>query len=347
MANFSKQRRNRPRNGRVFRPMIDEASVGSSPLDQRLLLSRVGEPGLHPEHLAARVEASTARAGHHAKGGEQSHYKRLTPTDKIDAEYSGFLAAFNQQLESYVASLNETSTGTTVVSATLTTAYVSPALTVEVDDAAVFGTSPFNPPIVATATFGGVTLGSVVLTGSSGNTLTIQAPKTSNLPAGTVLTATVSVSAANSAAAIFPSYITSSTTQMGTSLVEYFNNLPVKLPHKNGPPHTPIQNGAIQQYVYESIAGSGKMFPSLQQSLLAIPLPTTPGSDLDIYQSTVNSVVAQSRLQVLGGIEQIYAGKLLISATAPANRLGEIFNTGTSGGGTTSSSGTSSSTTAA
>ena len=145
------------------------------------------------------------------------------------------------------------------------------------------------------------------------------------------------VSAASSASLIFPSYITSTTAQMGTSLVEYFNNLPVKLPPKNGPPHTPVQNGAIQQYVYASIAGSGMMFPSLEQSLLAIPLPATPGSDLDIYQATVDSVIAQSRQQVLGGVEQIFARKLLISATAPANRLGETLNTGSGGGSATSS----------
>ena len=59
--------------------------------------------------------------------------------------------------------------------------------------------------------------------------------------------------------------------------------------------------------------------------------------------ATVNSAVAQSRQQVLSGMQQIYAGKLLISANAPANRLGESFNS-SSTGGTSSAVGTSSTT---
>lgn len=298
--------------------------------------------------------ASTASIAGHPKSGQPAHYQRLTPIQKINAEYNMFLTGFNQQLNSYIASLNETSTNTTTVSAMVTTAYTPPSTTplppssfIEVDDASVFGSSPFpSPGLLATATYLGVEVGQLLLTGSSGNTLFVNPSGSSSpvLPVGTVLTATVPVSAANSAASIFPSYITSSTAQMATSLVQYFNNLPVKLPHKNGPPHTPIQNGAIQQYVYESIAGSGKMVTSLEQSLLAIPLPATPGSDLSIYQATVNTVVAQSRQQVLSGIEQIYAGNLLISATAPANRLGQSFAGGTGGTGGTGGGGTSSTT---
>jgi len=319
--------------------MIDEANAGSAPLDQRLLLSGVGKLGLHPEHSAARVEVLATRASHHAKAG-QAHYQRLTPTEKINAEYNAFLTAFNQQLNSYVASLNQSSTGTTTVSAIVTAPYAAGSPVIEVDDASVFGPAgTFSTPVVASATIGSAPpIGHFTLTGSSGNSLTVNTADSSSIPMamGTVLTATVPVSAASSASSIFPSYITNSTVQMATSLVEYFNNLPLKLPQQNGPPHTPIQRGAIQKYVYMSIAGQGTTFLSLQKTLLAISLPTTPGSDLSIYMAAVNSAVAQSRLQVLSGIEQIYAGKLLISANAPANRLGEIFNTGK---GTTSTTG--------
>ncbi len=124
MAKFSELRRNRRRSDRRFRPVIDEASAGGAQLDQRLLLSGVGKLGLHPEHSAARVEAIAARTSHHAKV-QQTHYKRLTPTEKINAEYNAFVTAFNQQLDSYVASLNETSTGTTTVTATVTAALCS------------------------------------------------------------------------------------------------------------------------------------------------------------------------------------------------------------------------------
>jgi hypothetical protein len=289
------------------------------------------------------------RASHQAKV-RQTHYQRLTPTEKINAEYSAFLTAFNQQLDSYVASLNETSTGTTTVSATVTVAYAAGSPTIQVDDASVFGPAgTFSSPVLAMATIGSAPpIGSFTLTGSSGNSLTINIADSSSIPLsiGTVLSATVSTSASSSASSIFPAYITSSTISMGDSLVEYFNNLPLKLPQQNGPPHTPTQHGAIQKYVYMSIAGNGSLFGSLQQSLEAIPLPTTPGSDLSIYMAAVTSAVAQSRQQVLSGIEQIYAGTLLISANAPANRLGETFNSSTTGGSaTSSSSGTSSSST--
>ena len=61
---------------------------------------------------------------------------------------------------------------------------------------------------------------------------------------------------------------------------------------------------------------------SLQQSLLAIPLPTTAGSDLQIYNAAVQAAVEQSRIRTLNGVSQVYAGRLLIPAPAPNNRYG-------------------------
>jgi hypothetical protein len=93
----------------------------------------------------------------------------------------------------------------------------------------------------------------------------------------------------SSAASIFPSFITNRTNQMAIDLVQYFNGLPLKLPYFNAPPHTPNSRGAIQNYVYGSVAGGGTT--SLLQSVLAIPLPTTAGSDLQIYNVTVASAI--------------------------------------------------------
>ena len=76
-------------------------------MDQRLLLSGGGKLGLHPEHSAARCRAH-GRAGFSSKPRSDIHYKRLTPTAEINAQYTAFLTAFNQQLDSYVASLNQT-----------------------------------------------------------------------------------------------------------------------------------------------------------------------------------------------------------------------------------------------
>ena len=127
---------------------------------------------------------------------------------------------------------------------------------------------------------------------------------------------------------------------MAIGLVRYFNKLPIKLPPENAPPHTPVQRGAIQSYVYQLIAGSESN--SLQQLLLAITLPATAGSDLQIYQAAVDSAITLSNQQVLDSVQQIVNRTLLVNAPAPANRLGENFNS-SSGSSTGSSTGTSAS----
>src|ERR1017187_9487444 len=137
MARFREQRRNRPRSDRWFRPVIDEANAGGAPLDQRLLLSGGAKLGLQHEHSATHVEPLAERASLHAKVGYPQ--KRLTPAAKITAEYAAFLTAFNQQLTSYVSTLNQTSTGSVTVSATVTAAYAAGSPTISVDDASVFG----------------------------------------------------------------------------------------------------------------------------------------------------------------------------------------------------------------
>ena len=274
---------------------------------------------------------------------------RQTPVQKINKQYAEFTTAFNNVLGKYVQSINEQSTGQVSVSTSVQGNYATPPLpaTILVQDASVFGPEGnYSAPVTATALFGNATLGTVNITGSSGNYLIINpsAGTAITLPSGTVLSANVPTSAQTSAISIFPSYITNSTIQMAINLVQYFNNLPIKLPPENAPPHTPVQRGAIQYYVYQNIASS--MSTSLQQLLLAIPLPTTPGSDLQIYQDSVDSAIAQSNQQILDGVQQIFNRTLLVNAQAPANRLGENFNSGTgssTGSSTTSSSSTPSS----
>ncbi len=107
--------------------------------------------------------------------------------------------------------------------------------------------------------------------------------------------------------------------------------------------------------MYDSIAGlkgtslyqytNGNSPPSLQQLLLEIPLPTTAGSDLQIYKAAVMSAIAESHQQLNDAITQIFNRSLLVSAQPPANRLGENFNssTGSSTSGSSGSSSTSSS----
>jgi hypothetical protein len=345
MLGFSQGRRRRTE--RRCRPAIDHPNEGVLALESRLLLNASHLTTLHAERVAQRAEQIAARRPSHASS--KSLPKRLTPTQEINAQYAAFTAAFDNVLDAYVQSINEQSSGTVSVSATVTAAYTSPSAVISVDDASVFGPEgTYSKPVVANATVGTVSLGTFTITGSSGNLLIINVGQSTaiNLPVGAVLSANVPTSAQTSAATIFPSYITNSTTQLATNLVRYFNSLPVKLPVKNTPPHTPVQNGAIQSYVYQNIAGS--VSTSLQQLLLATPLPTTPGSDLVIYQAAAASAIAQSHQFVLSGITQIFNRNLLVNALSPANRLGESFNsssTSGSSGSTSSGSSTSSSST--
>jgi hypothetical protein len=338
MLGFSQGRQRRTE--RRCRPAIDLPSEGILALESRLLLNASHLTSLHAERVAHRAEQIAARRPNHTSAS--SLPRRLTPAQEINAQYAAFTTAFNNVLNAYVQSINEQSSGMVSVSATVTTAYASPSPNIEVDDASVFGSEgTFSQPVVANATLGTVSLGTFTIIGSSGNTLIINVGQSAaiNLPVGAVLSANVPTSAQTSAAAIFPSYITNSTTQLATNLVKYFNSLPVKLPVKNTPPHTPVQNGAIQAFVFQNIAGS--VSTSLQQLLLATPLPTTPGSDLVIYQAAADSAIAQSRQFVLSSITQIFNRNLLVNALAPANRLGESFNSSSSGSGSSGSTSTS------
>jgi hypothetical protein len=337
------RRGQRRRIDRRCRPVLDHGTGDSFALEPRLLLSGTAIGRAHASAVSRHGDRSAASNSHHAKASHPA--TRLTPVQKINQEYASFTTAFNNVLDSYVQSINEQSTGQVSVSTTVQGNYSTPPLPsiILVADAAVFGPEgDYSSAVTATALLGTASLGTVVITGSSGNNLIItpSAGTATTLPTGTVLAANVPTSAQSSAQSIFPSYITNSTSQMGMNLVEYFNNLPIKLPPKNAPPHTPIQRGAIQAYVYQNIAGGEAN--SLQQLLLAMTLPTTTGSDLQIYQAAVDSAIAASKQQILDGVRQIFNRTLLVNAQAPANRLGEDFNS-SSGSSTGSSTSTSSS----
>jgi hypothetical protein len=336
------------RTNRRLRPVLACTLHDCVSLEPRLLLSALAETSAaHIEHVA-HPKLHHHKAAHHLP-------RRLTPTQEINTQYALFTAAFNKALSDYVQSISEQSSNTVAVSATVTAAYTPPSAVIQVDDASVFGPAgTFNPSVVASAVIGTVSLGQFTLTGSSGNLLIVSPTPTSvSLPVGTILTASVPTSAQSSALTIFPSFITDSTIQMAINLVKYFNNLPIKLPAKNAPPHTPVQRGAIQAFVYQSVVGDsaqptnqtivGTTNPSLQQLLLAIPLPTTPGSDLQIYIAAEMSAIAESHQELTDGITQVFNRNMVVNAQAPANRLGEVFNSSsTSGSSSTGSSGSTS-----
>jgi hypothetical protein len=342
MAEFHRDRRSRRRARRQFRPGID-AAPGLA-LETRTMLSHGGITLAELRHVTAKSERAAAAAQKHAAKAGSGH---LTPLQEVQSQYNQFLNNYNVQIANYVGSLEETSSGTIPVNTTVTASTAAGSALIPVADAAVFGPAgTYSNPVIATAFIGTVAVGSFSLIGSSGTNVLVNTADSTNiaLPQGTVLTATVPTSASTSAASIFPNYITASTTQLARNLVIYFNAQPYAGPTKNIPPHTPTAYGAVQQYVYQVIAGSN-YGPGLQSVLAAIPLPTTAGQDLDIYNATVQSAVAQSESQVINGIREITNKKLLINAAAPNNRLGINASSSTSSGTGSSSSTSSSSTT--
>ena len=80
--------------------------------------------------------------------------------------------------------------------------------------------------------------------------------------------------AQSSTAAVFPTTSPIAQRQMAINLIVYFNGFPIKLPAFNAPPHTPIQRGAIQSYVYQQVAEASPT--SIVDSLLTIPCPPPP-----------------------------------------------------------------------
>jgi hypothetical protein len=351
--------RARRRIDRRLRPTFDRGLEGFVHLEPRLLLSALSETGASGARSAAQIERLTQRELHHVKPAHT--HKRLTPSQAVNAAYAAFTAGYTKVLNDYVNSINETSSSTITVSATVTSTYSTGSSVIQVDNAAVFGPEgQFNPMVTANAVLGTVSLGTLTFSGSSGNLLIVSGTNLpgGSVPATSVLTASVPASAQTSANAIFPTYVINSTIQMAIRLVKYFNKLPIKLPPENAPPHTPVQRGAMQTFVYQSIVGTtaaslnqsvaGGSSTSLQQLLLAIPLPTTAGSDLQIYEAAVASAITLSRQQLRDGIALVFNRTLLVNAQPPANRLGENFNSSSGGsssaGSSSSTSGSSSST---
>jgi hypothetical protein len=325
----------RRRDSVRFRPVLDPAGDGAKVLDRRLLLSGDAARGAHASldgphiHPLARHDARSEQT--RAASG------RTTPAQEINKQYDLFLQNFDTVVSSYVEALTQQSTGTVSVSSPLTAPYLAGSASMTVQDGAVFGPQgTFSLPVTATAEVGTVPVGTFNIIGRSGNVLAINTTDSSavSLAVGTTLTAQVTFTAASSAGSIVPGYIVASTQQLAANLEAYFDSLPIKLPRKYAPPHQPQSGGAIQQYVDEILVGSAST--SLEQTLLAVALPLTPGGDLDIYEATIATDVNASRVKMLSSVQQIFANKLPI---VPPNLISSTTS-GTSTTSSTSSSGT-------
>ncbi len=327
--------RQRRRSPFRFRPHVDSAGDGAVALDRRLLLSVAAAKGamvLHRDiqaiprvHPSAHVSRTPAASG------------RVTPAQEVRKVYSQFLANFQAAETSYVQSLTQQATSTVTVVTTLTTPYLAGSATMNVLDPGVFGSPTQTSPVTAYAVAGGAQVGVFQIIGISATQVAINTTSSSlvNLAQGTQLTAQVPQTAATSSASIFPGYITSSTQLMAVQLVNYFNSLPFKLPRMFALPHQSQRAGALQQQVYQLVAGSGPV--SLRSQLNAISLPQTPGADLQIYDAAVRTVITSSELQMLGDIQQIFANKLPV---IPSNNNNNSGLTTTGGTGSTASTGT-------
>ena len=329
----------RRRRSLRFRPLVDPSGGGSALLDRRLLLS-VAPLSVVPPHHAGHVPP----AAHPAARQKAVHRtsQRVPPAAEIKKQYNQFYSDFQTVEASYVRSLNQQGTGTVTAVTTLTANYTSGSASMQVADAGVFGPEGvFASPVTATAMVGSVPVGTFILTGSSGNLLAINAAQSSaiSLSSGTTLTAQVTTTTASSAQAIFPTYITTSAQQLAINLVAYFNSLPFKLPRMFAFPHQSQRSGALPQYVYQLVAGAGPT--SLERSLMAISLPQTPGSDLQIYDAAVKAAIQGSRTQMLSGVQQIFAGKLQV---VPINASSISNSTSTTSSNSTSTTSSSSST---
>ena len=330
------QNHRRRRRSRRFRPLVE----GSAPLEPRRLLSAVPMAAHAPHHAAHALPRPqpAARAEHKHKAPQ-----RVGPAAEINKLYNQYYAEFQLVEADYVRTLSQSSSGTTSVSTTLTAPYSAGSASMQVADAGVFGPEgQYSTAVPATAMIGSVPVGTFTLIGSSGNQLAVDVTSSSSvsLSQGTTLSANVTTSAATSAESIFPNYITASTQALAIDLVAYFNSLPIVLPRKYAPPHQPQQTGALQEYVYQLVAGGAST--SLQQSLLAVSLPQTPGGDLRIYDAAVKAVISSSRIQMLSDVQQIFANKLPVVPVSASSTSSSTSTSGTSSSSTSGGTGSTS-----
>ena len=169
-------------------------------------------------------------------------------------------------MNDYLTAINEQSSTTVPVKAIVTATYNSQtnAGSIQVNNASEFFPTGSTTPVTTTVipppnrysrhrTLGELT--SFVANSLFVGSTTPEPTDRANM--GSTLSATVTPSSLASTASIIPSYIINRTNQMAIDLVKYFNSLPLRLPFFNTPPHTPNNRGAIQNYVYDSVASGG------------------------------------------------------------------------------------------
>src|SRR5271166_6634817 len=118
------------------------------------------EPGLELEArllLSARAAAMTN--ARHAR----TTVARVTPAAEINAQYNAFASDFAAVEQLYVTAINEQSSGSVSVAATVTAPYTAGSSSMQVNNASVFFPNGSTTPVTATATQGSFPIGSFYL----------------------------------------------------------------------------------------------------------------------------------------------------------------------------------------
>ena len=286
------------------------ALEGLVPLEPRLLLSASAEPAASAAHIAAE-RRSTRLELHHAKAAHPSRSasrppRKSTPSTPLSR------SAFTNVLNDYVNRSTSNPPTHVTVSATVTAAYTPPSAVIQVDDASVFGPEgTFTPPIVANAIIGTVSFGSVTLTGSSGNLLIVSIRAAAD---GFIARRHRSDSQRPHLGAkqrridlpdVHHRQHDPDGHQSGEVLQQASDQAARRRTRRRTRPFSAVRSRrssievspALRRRASISIRTAASP-PSLQQLLLAIPLPTTAGSDLQIYKAAVTSAIAESHQQL-------------------------------------------------
>jgi hypothetical protein len=273
------------------------------PGSNRVFLPSLNDQALEPRIVMARVSAVAAAAAAAAR--------RLTPVQKIAQEYASFAADFQAVQAVYLAAIGGSGSG--VATATLAQAMSPNSGLMVVDDTSGLPLPTATTPMTLTASVNGSVVGLYQAGGVVGTTLTqVQVfdptqnafraflPTDASLPAGTVLSASVSGpdSGDTDALSQFQTYVTGRLQTMSQTLITYLNRLPIKLPRSPSTPRNPGPRNAVQLVVFRQLTGNTSS--SLKNTLLAIPVPTSSSAtDLAFYQATTQQAIATSQNALL------------------------------------------------
>lgn len=105
-------------------------------------------------------------------------------------------------------------------------------------------------------------------------------------------------------------YVADRTQRLSQDLVTYFNRLPIRLPRIPGAYHTPRPETAIQFLVANQIAGQGPQ--QLLEQLTTQPLPVGSEAAVELYLATIDTIIGNSREQILEGVRLLFAGRSVL-----------------------------------